>query len=362
MLPPLFSGCLLFIPEHMTHINALIQKIKEGKATAADIALLEALLEQEEDATLRQSLREDFEQVVITGEQVLSPEKTTQVLMQLHQKMEAEQRHPATMRRLPVLKKVLPYAAAVAGLVLLAGLGSMYYRLLRQKGHNNIPLVQHVKFIRNTTGKTVKIILPDDSRVTMEPGTALSFSDNAPRNITLQGKAGFSVKASQDHPFTVNAGNTVTIALGTLFTVDAQAPQMVTIKLETGKVLVRTKEGVEKEDIYLSPGEAFYFDNSTQRYAVAKTSTGHLNTGKTTAIKHAVLMAFSNTPLSKVLNQLQQAFGVTIQYEQSDVEGAYFTGQVLKTDSLQNILEVICQLNNLELTRGEGTMSIRKAR
>lgn len=346
----------------MTHINALIQKIKEGKATAADVALLEALLEQEEDAALRQSLQEEFDQVVITGEQVLTPERTKHLLMQLHHKMEAEQQRPARIGRLTTFKRMLPYAAAVAGLVLLTGLGSMYYRLSQQKGHSSTPLAQHVKFIRNTTGKIVQITLPDDSKVTMEPGTALSFADNATRNITLQGKADFNVNANQDHPFTVSAGNIITVALGTLFTVDARTPRMVTVKLETGKVLVRTKAGITKEDIYLSPGEAFYFDNNTHRYSVAKTSTAGENAGKTGVIKHALLLQFNNTPLPKVLSQLQTAFGVTIQYEHNDVDSAYFTGQVLKTDSLHNILEVICQLNNLELTRGEKSMSIRKTR
>lgn len=346
----------------MKHIIALIQKIKEGKATAADVALLETLLEQEEDASLRQSLREDFDRAVMTGEQVLTPEKTAGILMQLHHKMEAQQMPSATIQHLPVFSRILPYAATVAGLILLAGLSRMYYNNLQKNGRNNMPVAQHLKFIRNTTGKAVIITLPEGSQVTMEPGAALTFPDNAVRNITLQGKANFKVNANQNHPFTVYAGNIITIALGTLFTVDAQIPQLVTVKLETGKVLVRTKDGATKEDIYLSPGEKFHFDNNSHQYSVAQTSTTGIHTEKTSVVKHAVLIEFNNAPLHTVLGKLQTAFGVTIHYEQSDVDSAYFTGQVLKTDSLRNILEVICQLNNLELTPGEGNMSIRKIR
>lgn len=348
----------------MKQIIALIQKIKDGKATASDVVLLETMLEQEDDAVLRQSLREAFDRAVITGEQTLTPEKTASILMQLHNRMEAQE---AQIQRLPTRSwhsRLLPYAAAVAGLILLAGLVAMYYSNLQKKGSGNIVVVQqHVKFIRNTTLKTVTITLPEGSLVTMEPGAALLYADSAVRNITLQGKAVFNVKANRDNPFTVSAGNTVTMALGTLFTVDAQHPQMVTVKLETGKVLVRTKDGTTKEDIYLQPGEEFHFDSALHQYSVAKAAAGAARSAKGNAdTKHAVLMAFNNAPLDSVLGKLETAFGINIRYEQSDVDGAYFTGQILKTDSLQNILEVICQLNNLELTPGEGNMSIRKIR
>ncbi|MFX1705493.1 DUF4974 domain-containing protein [Chitinophaga sp. CC14] len=348
----------------MKQIIALIQKIKDGKATASDVVLLETMLEQEEDAVLRQSLREAFDRAVITGEQTLTPEKTASILMQLHNRMEAQE---AQIHRLPIRSwhsRLLPYAAAVAGLILLAGLVAMYYSNLQKKGPGNIAVVQqHVKFIRNTTLKTVTITLPEGSLVTMEPGAALLYADSAVRNITLQGKAVFNVNANRDNPFTVSAGNTVTMALGTLFTVDAQHPQMVTVKLETGKVLVRTKDGTTKEDIYLQPGEELHFDSALHQYSVAKAAAGAARSAKGNAdTKHAVLMAFNNAPLDSVLGKLETAFGINIRYEQSDVDGAYFTGQILKTDSLQNILEVICQLNNLELTPGEGNMSIRKIR
>lgn len=349
----------------MKHIIALIQKIKDGNATAADVVILETMLEQEEDATLRQSLQEAFDRAVATGEQTLTPEKTASILMQLHNRMEAQEAH---IPRLPVRSlrsRLLPYAAAVAGLIFLSGLVAMYYSNLQQKGHNNIDVAQqHVKFIRNTTLKTVMITLPEGSLVTMEPGAALLYADSAVRNITLQGKAVFNVKANLNNPFTVYAGNTVTMALGTLFMVDAQHPQAVTVKLETGKVLVRTKDGITKEDIYLLPGEEFHFDSVLQQYSVAKPPAGaaqHIK-GNAAGAAHAVLMAFNNAPLDSVLGKLETAFGTNIRYEHSDVEGAWFTGQVLKTDSLRNILEVICQLNNLELTPGEGNMSIRKIR
>jgi ferric-dicitrate binding protein FerR (iron transport regulator) len=345
----------------MKHIIALIQKIKDGAATPADVTLLEAMLEREEDTTLRQSLQEAFDRAVATGERALTPEKSASMLMQLHNKMEEQ---AARIRPVRMRSRLLPYAAAVAGLMLLSGLTAMYIHL-QKKGRNSIAIAQqHMKFIRNTTAKTVTITLPEGSLITMEPGAALLYADSAVRNITLRGKAVFNVKANRNNPFTVYAGNTVTMALGTLFTVDAQYPQMVTVKLETGKVLVRTKDGTTKEDIYLLPGEEFHFDKALHQYSVAKASAGAAQHTKGSAAdtKHAVLMAFNNAPLDSVLNKLETAFGISILYEHSDVDGAYFTGQVLKTDSLQNMLEVICQLNNLELIPGEGSMSIRKIR
>jgi len=340
----------------MKQIIALIQKIKDGTATASDVALLENMLAQEEDAARRQSLQETFDHTVASGEQVLTPEKTAAMLKQLHRKMTPEQ-IPARHR----IGKLLPYAAAVAGLLLLAGMAMMYYHTLPKQGRNSIvKAAPQMKLIRNTTGKAVMITLPEGSAVTMEAGATLLYADSALRNVTLQGKAFFEVKANTNNPFTVNAGNIESIALGTRFTVDARQPQAVTVKLETGKVRVHAKDGTTREDIYLLPGEAVHFDHAIHQYAIEKTAAD--KTSKNTGVTHAVLMTFNNAPLDSVLNKLAAVFHTPIRYDHSDADGAYFTGQVLKTDPLRNILEVICELNNLELTQEAETMMIRKTR
>lgn len=340
----------------MKQIIALIQKIKDGSATASDVALLENMLAQEEDAALRQSLQETFDRTVASGEQVLTPEKTASILKQLHHKM-TPQEIPARHR----IGKLLPYAAAVAGLLLVAGMTMMYHYTLPKQGRNNIAkATPQLKFIRNTTGKAVMITLPEGSAVTMEAGATLRYADSALRNVTLQGKALFEVKANTNNPFMVNAGNIESIALGTRFTVDAQQPQAVTVKLETGKVRVHAKDGTTKEDIYLLPGQTVHFDHAIHQYAIEKAAAD--NTNKNAGATHAVLVTFNNAPLDSVLNKLATVFHTGIRYEHSDVDGAYFTGQVLKTDSLRNILEVICQLNNLELAQEAETMLIRKTR
>ncbi|TWF34931.1 FecR family protein [Chitinophaga polysaccharea] len=349
----------------MEQIIALIQKLKDGTATEAEVMLLESMLEREEDAALRQQWRNEFDRALTTGEQVLSQERTNALLVQLHTRMEASEQHTREQKVIRLRSNIRAYAAAVAGILLLSGMFAMYYTHLQK--HAPRPLsslpTPHLKHIRNTTGKAVIMTLPEGSQVTMDAGAVLSYDEKAARTVALVGKASFNVTASDQHPFTVTAGDITTIALGTRFTVDASALQAVTVKLESGKVLVHHNGSTAKDGIYLLPGEAFHLNPVTHQYAVTKvTGIPEDNAPGGTTVKHAVLLTFTNMPLDKVFKKLAAAYHTDIHFADSEVEGAYFTGQVLKTDSLQHILSAICQLNNLEFTSGDEGITLRKVK
>ncbi|NLR77010.1 FecR family protein [Chitinophaga eiseniae] len=349
----------------MEQIIALIQKLKDGTATAAEVMLLESMLEREEDAALRQQWRNEFDHAVATDEQVLSQERTNALLMQLHARMEEPGQHTREQKVVRLRSRIRSYAAAVAGILLISGMFAMYYTQLQKNGPRPLSSAPapHLKHLRNTTGKAVIMTLPEGSQVTMDAGAVLSYDEKAARTVTLQGKASFQVTASDQHPFTVTAGDITTIALGTRFIVDASMLQAVTVKLESGKVLVRNNGSMAKEDILLQPGEAFHLNPITHQYAVTKVAgIPEDNAPGETTVKHAVLLTFTNMPLDKVFKKLAAAYHTDIHFADSEVEGAYFTGQVLKTDSLQHILSAICQLNNLEFTSGDEGITLRKIR
>ncbi|NLU90665.1 FecR family protein [Chitinophaga sp. Ak27] len=349
----------------MEQIIALIQKLKDGTATAAEVVLLEGMLEREEDAALRQQWRNEFDQAVATSEQVLTRERTNTLLMQLHARMEEPEQHTRKQKVIRLHKAIRSYAAAVAGILLLSAMFAMYYTRLqknRMRPLSSAP-TPHLKHIRNTTGKAVIMTLPEGSQVTMDAGAVLSYDEKAARTVTLLGKASFHVTASDQHPFTVTTGDITTIALGTRFIVDASTLQAITVKLESGKVLVRNNGSIAKKDICLLPGEAFHLDTITHQYAVTKaTGIPDDNASGGATVKRALLLTFTNMPLDKVFKKLATAYHTDIHFADSEVEGAYFTGQVLKTDSLQHILSAICQLNNLEFTSGDEGITLRKIR
>lgn len=349
----------------MEQIIALIQKLKDGTATAAEVTLLESMLEREEDAALREQWRNEFGQAVATGEQVLSPERTNMLLTKLHTRMEDAEQQAHQQKMIRLRSTLRSYAAAVAGILLLSGMFALYYTHLqknRPRPLSSVP-TPHLKHIRNTTGKAVIMTLPEGSQVTMDAGAVLSYDENAARTVTLLGKASFQVTASDQHPFTVTAGDITAIALGTRFIVDASTLAAVTVKLESGKVLVRSNVRIANENTFLLPGETFHLNPVTHQYAVAKAPIlPEDNTRSGAAVKHAVWLTFTDMPLDKVFKKLAAAYHTDIHFADSDVEGAYFTGQVLKTDSLQHIVSAICQLNNLEFTSGNEGITLRKIR
>ncbi|HVI44387.1 MAG TPA: FecR family protein [Chitinophaga sp.] len=348
----------------MERFAILIQKIKDGVATPEDIAMLEAMLEQEEDSQFRQTLREAFDNAIATGEQVLPPERTNAILSQMHEKIQARE-EPITQVPVRQLHPRWLQLLAAAAVVLLISISAIVYNQLLNR--NPVPVVTalHTKVVRNGSGKTVTITLPESSRVSLDPGSSLSYkgdTDSAVRHVTLQGKARFFVNADHNRPFVVYSGNVTTTALGTVFTVNAAIAGKVSVTLESGKVLLSARDGSLPGNLYLLPGEECHINNITHQYAVNSIQADNTVPRTHTPVKRNILLEFNNLPLDSVFSQLENIFNTKIHYEYEDISEAYFTGQVLSTDTLRNILLTICQLNNLELTEdGEG-IKLRKKR
>jgi ferric-dicitrate binding protein FerR (iron transport regulator) len=72
-------------------------------------------------------------------------------------------------------------------------------------------------------------------------------------------------------------------------------------------------------------------------------------------------MSFDNTPLELVLKAIEKRYAVMIGYDQQHISGRYFTGKVLPTDSIEVILRVIGNINDLSIRReADNRFSITK--
>ncbi|WP_143310000.1 FecR family protein [Chitinophaga vietnamensis] len=321
----------------MEQINLLLAQIRAGNAAAADIERLEEMIRQEQDAPLRQELRAAFDEALATREQVLTPEQTAAMLQRLHASIGA----PQQLR--PIWSGLLRIAVAAA-VLLIAGVTTLMI-LQRMDRRKAATIAQATNRISNQGDKIKVITLSDSSVVRLAPGSTLSWQ--TPRNMTLTGKADFSVQANEQQPFTVAAGATTTIALGTRFIVDAQQSGKVAISLASGKVRVHTGEA---RDVYLQPGEQCTVNTLTHTYAVRSANSTAVSAaaGSKPAV-NIVVLSFNNEAMDGVLHQLEAHFGKRIHYNATDVSELYFTGTVLKNDSLKNILSAICAMNQLTM-------------
>lgn len=341
----------------MEQFYLLLEKFKKGRADASDIAQLEALLQQGADEPLKAAMLEAYHQSLAQKEQVLPPEKTVALLDRLHAAMEAE---AATRKQKRPLRAVLLPLSVAASLLILIGTVYLKYRT-DHAGKNAAAAPMASRHMRNDGNGIKTLALADGSVIQLAPNSTLTWNDSTmarQRRLTLQGKAEFIVHADTKRPFIVEAAGITVTALGTTFTVNTQMADKVAVKLSEGKVQIHTT--LANEDVYLSAGEEYAINTITRSFDIRKTD----HPEKTAVIRateiNNVVLSFNNEPLNQALQALGAHFKTQVCFHQEDVSALYFTGKVLKKDSLKSILAAICAMNQLELREAGDSIIISK--
>lgn len=213
----------------------------------------------------------------------------------------------------------------------------------------------HLRIAENETESVQKVKLEDNSVVSLEPGSRISYPDKFSadkREVQLEGEAFFEISKNPARPFFVYSGKLVTKVLGTSFWIKSNAEtHAMEVEVVTGKVSVfenhfRGKETVSKavkgnQGVVLTPNQRVsYFQES-----------GHLLTGivdEPAVIPHDAItsgLVFKNEPLSDIVSKLQREYGIEIVFANDLLENCTFTGDV--TDiPLYDKLDLICKANS----------------
>ena len=223
----------------------------------------------------------------------------------------------------------------------------------------------------NTSAKTYSIKLEDGSVVKLAPNAIIKyqepFGQQNQRHIYMEGEADFDVAHDKTRPFTVNTKLFSTTALGTSFRVSETAISC-NVKLFHGKVLIKclmdTLKGWKK-DIILLPG-------NEMKYSLEKGAVS-VNPFTTVSKQHPQplnniysnkdgTIVFDNTPLPEVMKTLTTKYHSPIFYDEEQLKGKYFSGEVLKGDSLSILLNVIANMNGLHITKKEDAYIITQSK
>lgn len=259
--------------------------------------------------------------------------------------------------------KRMIYAAAAVIIFLLSGwwFFSKEYSSNKTIGTSlaykrNVPMEIRV----NISDKPLALLLPDGSTVTMEPGATLKFEKeftSNERKVFLTGNSFFDVKKDPTRPFTVVSGQITTTALGTSFRV-IESNAGVTVKLFTGKVVVNKIGSTQNWSgpVYLLPGTLLTHSLKGSATTVSgfvpekNNQSSEINFG-TEKVENKKELLFDNTPLEEVLQQIEKNYLIQIQYDKIKIANHYFTGKVLATDSVEIILNVIGNMNDLVIKK-----------
>ena len=205
------------------------------------------------------------------------------------------------------------------------------------------------KSIVNYTNQIQAFTLPDQSVIKIYPGAELRYAlpfVARKREIYLVGKSYFKVTKDKQHPFVVYANGVSTTALGTSFTITADAKNsMIQVQLHTGKVWVKNIDSTSKDSKFseiLQPGDQLAFNHAAHSLHIEKRDPAF---GKAAVIKE---LSFTQAPLHQVFSKLAKHYETKILYTPADLEEMSFTGTLNLNQPLNQLLKEITELNKLK--------------
>lgn len=224
--------------------------------------------------------------------------------------------------------------------------------------HNN-----EIVEVKNSTKADLKFNLPDGSTITLAPKSQVSYKQkfiSKTREIKLLGKAVFKVAKDKKRPFSVITDHYKTTALGTEFEINTFEKNSIQIKLFEGKIKVQSfKTHSHFETVYLNPGQSLTIDKMRNSGVIffneIQTKKFEMNQQSQTA-----QLSFDHDSLKEVFDKLSSTFKVKIIYDAKDLEGLYFTGNLLESDTFKNILNLIANMNQLEVSETQNGFQILK--
>jgi transmembrane sensor len=288
----------------------------------------------------------------------LSDREMNEVESRLWNKLQSASREKITVPFVRKRKTFLWKYAAAACLLGLVLLSSMLWFGSNEKAQPADALVAAKVtegFLEQSNiGNTPKTLqLEDGSSITLYPGSKLAFPKHfaaGKREVYLEGEAFFAISKNPNRPFFVYNNNIVTQVLGTSFDIRGKNGQ-VEVAVKTGKVAVyENKEQItldkvqqKSNGVIITPNQKVTYYQQ-ERHFVTSIVDQPIPVPKKSKNEEANFI-YNETPLYKVLNELEDTYELEIVLENDKIRNCLFTGD-LTGQTLFNKLEGICLVFN----------------
>ncbi|MES3019289.1 MAG: FecR domain-containing protein [Bacteroidota bacterium] len=239
-------------------------------------------------------------------------------------------------------KRILPNRSwfTAAALVLLVGASIFFYK--------KSPTSEKIIAVVNQPAKQDKpnrrfINLPDGSYVILNENSSIelsNFGSKGNREVILHGEAYFDVVHDSSRPFIVTTGKIRTTVLGTAFNINSNTKErIVVVTVTRGKVQVGDKT---RAFSIIDPDEQVVFnsdlDNHVKKLVKAEEFVEWTNED----------IYFDDVNIKDVAGQLQKRFNISIVFTNELIKNCRFSATFLKTQTLEQILKVIGEFNNIK--------------
>lgn len=183
----------------------------------------------------------------------------------------------------------------------------------------------------NNTAEKMMIYLPDSSSVILYPNANVSYRTegmNSAREVTLNGKAFFSVRKMHGRAFKVQSDNLMVEVLGTSFLVDATKAESSSVYVKTGIVSVES----ENSKVIIKANQKAELDNNTLK-------TGKIENPYEVFEEKPKVLSFANAEIMEVVEKIEQTTGVKIEVSK-ELRNNKITSKIDTADTEAIIVEL----------------------
>ncbi len=189
-------------------------------------------------------------------------------------------------------------------------------------------------------GETREIILPDNSRITLNAGSVLIYPEkfsSTERTVFLSGEAIFEVAHNEALPFMVNTADLTIQVHGTTFNVNAYPEARgISATLCEGSISATLKGS--GESILMVPNERLDYDRQT-----GKSSILRVNSAEDTAWKRGD-MCFRSENIHTIVKAIERKYGINTYITSGKYDDMILTAKFIQGESMEQMLGAICKL------------------
>ncbi|MGN0191067.1 MAG: FecR family protein [Candidatus Cryptobacteroides sp.] len=191
------------------------------------------------------------------------------------------------------------------------------------------------------------LVLPDGTRVWMDKGSSLTYSESMSeeRTVSFKGNAVFDVTPLPDRQeFTINMKGSSIVVHGTSFSVDEKPEGIIDIVLYSGAIdFISSANG---QVVSMKPGNALSFNSTSSTIQITPAFDGICwDDGK---------YVINSASLSSLVEFLQWKYQTNIKISDKIVDDKNFNGVVDYNEELVDIIDSICFMLGLDYKQTTG--------
>lgn len=276
--------------------------------------------------------------------------------------------HSILPRKAPIvtLKRLL-----IAAAILIAATFPFY-----KIGMHDIVTEDNLRIsLTNTSGSSLWHLLPDSSRVKLEPQSKLVYYSNFNSDRAIEqvsGEATFYVYPDKEHPFHVNNRGIKTTALGTIFSISDYNKDELLIKLLEGKIVVSKDINQDDQQVFLNDQATLIINTNNFHHQLVlpakpnfkkaweeEKKNSRSNYSVSTIAWSNRVVNFKGVTNADLFSIMERLYSVTIDVENTKIINGNFTGNLKQNDNIENLLTIFCQINECQFSRDNDIITIK---